>query len=189
MASAVGVEQRALEVVSSFEEAHVATRPRIIHSDSVFRLGIWQNVLLVDVAGDIDLPHMQRMGRAHEEVLEQFPQGIVTLGVIRAHVPIASGESRAESARFIKALGHKLRRTVLVLENKGVTAQLLLTVIRGINVIARNPKLVVMPTIQDAILNVAPMVEGVPQAHVLQELTEVVAALREGYATSSAMSA
>ena len=82
-----------------------------------------------------------------------------------------------------------MRRTVLVLENKGVTAHLLQTVIRGINVIARNPKLVVMPTIQDAIVNVAPMVEGVAQAHVQQELSEAVAALREGYATSSAMSA
>lgn len=167
----------------------MAARARIIHSDSVYRLGIWQNVLLITVAGDIDLEHMQRMGRAHEEVLGQFPQGIVTLAVIGAQVPIASSESRAESARFVKALGASLRRTVMVLENKGVTANLLQTVIRGINVVARNPKLVVMPTIQEAIANVAPMVEGVPREQAQHELAEAFAALREGYATSSAMSA
>ena len=167
----------------------MAAEPRIIHSDRVYRLGLWENVLLIEVAGDIDLAHMRRMGKAHEDLLALYPQGIVTLGIIGAQVPIASSESRAESARFVRELGHSLRRTVMVLENKGVTAQLLQTVIRGINVIARNPKLVIMPSIPDAIANVAPLVEGVPQGQVQAALSEAVAALRRGYAASTAMSA
>ncbi|HKU44530.1 MAG TPA: hypothetical protein VJR89_40495 [Polyangiales bacterium] len=167
----------------------MAARPRIIHSDNVCRIGIWQNALLIDVARDVDLEHMQRMGKAHAEVLADYPQGMVTLAVVGAQVPIATSESRAESARFVKALGDSLRRTVLVLENQGVTAQLLLTVIRGINVIARNPKLVVLPTVSDAIANLAPMIEGLPQAQVQAEMSEAFAVFREGYATSSALRA
>ena len=152
-------------------------------------MGTWHNVLLVEVASDIDLEHMKRLGRAHEELLVEYPAGMVTFAIIGEHVPIASNESRAESARFVRALGQSLRRTVMVLENKGVTAQLLQTVIRGINVIARNPKLVIMPTIASGIASVVTMVDGLPQNDVQAGLTEAVAALRAGYSTKTAMSA
>lgn len=152
-------------------------------------MGTWHNVLLVEVARDIDLDHMKRLGKAHEDLLVDYPAGMVTFAIIGENVPIASNESRAESARFVRALGQSLRRTVMVLENKGVTAQLLQTVIRGINVIARNPKLVIMPTVESGIASVVTMVDGLPQSEVQAGLTQAVAALRAGYATKTAMSA
>jgi hypothetical protein len=141
---------------------------------------------LVEVAADIDVEHMRRLARAHDELLAQWPDGIATLSVVREGVPVASTASRDESARFIKALGPSLRRTAMVLEGRGMISQLLTTVIRGINVVTRSQKLVIAPSIQEAVASVAPLVDGILPAQASSQLAEAMYALRAGYRMSAA---
>lgn len=77
-------------------------QPEVVHSDNVFRVAYWHNAVIVDVRGDIDLAHMQRLGRAYQALVERYPEGIVCCAFLRAEVPVSSREVRAESARFMR---------------------------------------------------------------------------------------
>jgi len=161
-------------------------KPRILHSDAVCRIGTWHNILFCEVARDIDLEHMQLQGKAYAELARQYRrEGIASLSIVRAGVPVAAADARQESARFLKALGDSLHRTVIVLEDHGLLAQMLQTVIRGINVIIRNSKVVMSPSEEDAVASLAPLVQGVPEARARAELGEALATFRAGYEQSS----
>ncbi|HKO94597.1 MAG TPA: hypothetical protein VJU61_25760 [Polyangiaceae bacterium] len=167
----------------------MSIKPRIIHSDQVFIVGSWNNILLADVGRDIDFEHMKLLGQAHKKLLEQHPSGIATLSFVRPGVPVASSAAREESARFIKALGDSLRRTAMVLEEQGTVVQLLTTVIRGINVITRNSKLMVCHTAEKGVEAIAPLVDGVPKHQAAAELARMVKAFRATYAPALAVAA
>lgn len=161
-------------------------KPRILHSDEVCRIGAWHNILLCEVARDIDLEHMQLQGKAYAELARQYrPEGIASLSIVRAGVPVAAADARHESTRFLKALGDSLVRTVIVLEDHGLVAQMLQTVIRGINVIIRNSKVVISPNEREAVAALAPLVHGMPQAEARAELGEALAIFRAGYEQAS----
>lgn len=113
-------------------------QPEVVDSDHVFRVAYWHNAVIVDVGGDMDLVHMQRLGRAYRDLLAQNPGGIVSCAFLRAEVPVSSAAARAESARFMKELGDSILRVAMVSEHRGVLMQMITTIIRGINVIARN---------------------------------------------------
>jgi hypothetical protein len=167
----------------------LSIKPRIMHSDQVFVIGSWNNILLADVGRDIDFEHMKLLGQAHKQLLQQHPGGIATLSFVRPGVPVASSAAREESARFIKALGDSLRRTAMVLEDQGTVVQLLTTVIRGINVITRNSKLLVCQTADKAVEAIAPLVDGVPKQQAATELSRVVRAFRATYTPGLAAAA
>jgi hypothetical protein len=160
----------------------LATPPRIVFSDEVYRLGIWHNVAVTDVAGNVDLVHMKRLGRSYRELAAGYPRGIVTCAVIRAGVPVAAADARDESARFITELGDSVLRMGMIIEEKGVMAQVLRTVIRGINVVTRNTKLVLFDSVDDVARALAPLVaHPQPNADVRAELSAAIAALRKDY--------
>ena len=160
-----------------------------MHSDQVFVIGSWNNILLADVGRDIDFEHMKLLGQAHKQLIEQHPGGIATLSFVRPGVPVASSASREESARFIKALGDSLRRTAMVLEDQGTVVQLLTTVVRGINVITRNSKLMVCHSAEKGVEAIAPLVDGIPRHQAATELARVVRAFRAAYAPGMAVAA
>lgn len=155
--------------------------PRIVHSDEILRIGTWQNVAIADVSGDLDLVRMKRLGRAYRELLPEFPKGICTFSVIRESTPIASDEARNEAARFIKELGDSCLRMAMVIEHRGLMAQVLRTIIRGLNVVTRNTKLVMFDEMKDAIDSIVPLVvptqDGV---NVAPELRAAVSSVCDG---------
>ena len=159
----------------------MALAPRIVHSDEILRIGTWQNVAIADVSGDLDLVRMKRLGRAYRELLPEFPKGICTFSLIRESTPIASEEARNEAARFIKELGDSCLRMSMVIEHRGVMAQVLRTIIRGLNVVTRNTKLVMFDDTREAIESIAPfVVPTLPGANPVPELRAAVSAVCEG---------
>ena len=161
-------------------------RPRVLHSDSVYRLACWHNAVLVDVAGNIDLHHMKRLGRAYRELLVEYPNGILSCAIIRPGVPIAAADARTESARFMKELGESLLRVAMLIEDQGVLAQVMQTVIRGINVLARNPKLMLFRSLDEAASSLAPLVATAPGSDVASELLAAIALVRSDYVPETA---
>jgi len=164
--------------------------PRVVHSDQVFRIAYWHNAAIVDVGGDMDVLHMKRLGRAYRDLLKDHPEGIVSCSVMRPDVPISSADARDESARVLKELGDSLLRVAMVPEHQGVVAQVISTVIRGINIVARNPKLVLFRTLEDATKSLAPLVKRqAPVADTAVELLAAVNAVRQDYDPRGAGSA
>lgn len=156
--------------------------PRIITSDDVYRLATWQNVTIAVFAGDVDTVRIMRIARAHRELAIEYPKGIVAFTIVRPGVPIASQGARDEAAKFIKELGGVLQRSALVLEDTGIMAQVLRTVVRGINIVTRNPKLVLCTELDDAIRSLTPLVAPPqPGSDVRAELAAAVAKVRKGY--------
>lgn len=151
-------------------------QPQVVQSDAVFCLAFWHNAVILDVRGDIDLAHMQQLGRAYQTLLDKYPDGIVCCAILRAEVPVSSREVRAESARFMRELGNSLLRVAMVSEHRGMLVQMMSTIIRGINVVARNPKLVMLRSTQEAAQSLAPFVQSKTSA---RETTESLIAVIE----------
>jgi hypothetical protein len=156
--------------------------PRIIHSDEIFRLATWQNVTIAIFAGDVDVNRMRRVARAHRELAATYPNGIVSCTIIKPGVPIAGQDTRDEAVTFMKELGDSLVRSALIIEDTGIMAQVIRTIVRGFNVIRRNTKLVLCTEIDEAIGSLAPLVVPTqPNANVRAELAAAVAEARKGY--------
>jgi hypothetical protein len=157
-------------------------QPEVVDSDHVFRVAYWHNAVIVDVGGDMDLVHMQRLGRAYRDLAEKSPGGIVSCAFLRAEVPVSSAPARAESARFMKDLGNSILRVAMVSEHRGVLVQMITTIIRGINVVARNPKLVVLRSVEEVARVVAPLVHSKGSTPETPEtLMAAIAHVRRGY--------
>lgn len=164
----------------------MAITPRIICSDDVCRVAVWQNVAITDVAGDMDVAHMKLLGKTYRELTGSFPEGILTCAIIRPGVPVSSSEVREEAARFITELGPSILRMAMLIEDKGVMAQVLRTIIRGLNVVTRNTKLVLYNNIDEAVRALAPMTALTsPGADMRGELATAIATVRQGYATEA----
>lgn len=129
-----------------------------IHNDSTLFIGFWQNVAILDIGADVDLPHMQLVGSAYRTLLEKYPSGIAALVVIRAGTPVASAEARAESARFTKELGDQLLHVAMVIEEHGVIAQMLRSVVRGLNALVRQTRLSLFDDVQEAMRAMLPVI-------------------------------
>ena len=156
--------------------------PRIVHSDEVVRLATWQNVAITDVRGEMDVVRIQRLVRAVKALVAEFPNGIVTCAFIRENTPVGSKEARNEAAKFVKDLGDSCLRMALVIEERGIMAQVLRTVVRGMNVITRNTRLVLFNEPGEAVDALAPLVVS-PRlgTDVAAELRAAIAAIRDGY--------
>jgi hypothetical protein len=164
----------------------VPVAPRIVQSDSVFRIAFWRNVVIIEVAGKIDLLHMRQLARRYREALVENPAGILSFAVLRAGVPIAPADARAESAQFMKDLGDSVLRVGMTIEAKGVLAQAMHTVIRGINVLVRKPRLVIYRSVEEAVTSLAPLVvASEPGADLPAELLAAVRLVRSGYEPQS----
>ena len=62
---------------------------RIVHSDAHHCVASWRNVLIVDIAGDIDVERTRGIARAIRNLLEIYPDGFVEIALVRASTPAA----------------------------------------------------------------------------------------------------
>jgi hypothetical protein len=135
-----------------------AACPAVFFADSVFCVTFWQNIAIVDSRGLVDLEHMLILERAYQALARRFTGGIVSCVVVQPGTPVSPAGALKESARFMRDLGNAMTRIAVVIEDVGIAAQVFRTVIRGINVVIRDNKLVVVGDLQSAIDVLSPLV-------------------------------
>ena len=134
-------------------------RPAIFHADNVYCITFWQNVAIVDARGMIGVPHVLTMEKAFRTLARRFADdGIVSCLVIQPGTPISPPDAIKEGARFIRDMGRSLVRAAVVIEDVGVVAQLLRTVVRGVNLINHDNKVLSMDHIAGAVDAIAPFI-------------------------------
>jgi hypothetical protein len=159
------------------------TAPRIVHIDAVHCIGYWHNVAIVDIAGDLDPVRMRAVGEAYESLRQSYPQGMVAFVIAQPNSPVAGDKARAEGTLALKRLGDGLLQIFVVIEERGVLANLLRSVMRGINVVVRNSRMSVADTVEEAVHAAAKYIElPQPRAAVEQQLGEAVQAVRHTFA-------
>ncbi|HMI87645.1 MAG TPA: hypothetical protein VK550_26345 [Polyangiaceae bacterium] len=128
-----------------------AACPAVFYADSVLCITYWQNLAIVDTRGAVDVPHMLILERAYQALAQRFTGGIVSCVVIQPGTPVSRPDALKESSRFMRDLGSAMIRIAVVIEDVGVAAQVFRTVVRGINVVIRDNKLVVVADVASAI--------------------------------------
>jgi hypothetical protein len=132
--------------------------PAVFYADSVLCITFWQNLAIVDARGLVDVGHMLTLERAYQALAQRFTSGIVSCVVIQPGTPVSPADALKESARFMRDLGTSMLRIAVVIEDVGVAAQVFRTVIRGINVVIRDNKLVVPGDLSAAIDVLSPLI-------------------------------
>jgi hypothetical protein len=161
-----------------------AACPAVFFMDSVFCVTLWQNVAVVDVRGRVDVPHMLILERAYQTLAKRFSAGIVSCVAIQPATPVSPPDALKESARFLRALGSAMLRVAVVIEDVGIAAQVFRTVVRGINVVTRDNKLVVLGDLHGAVDTLSSLIVPATGAmNVAQALGTVVQSTRERYAS------
>lgn len=155
----------------------IAPEPFLI--DRVCSIAFWHNVLIVDVAQDLDVEHTKALWEAHRQLASRHPAGIVALSIVRADVPISSAEARNENVLGLQDLGDRLRHTALVVEARGVVAMMLKSVVRSIGMLRRNNRISYPEDIERAILTLQPhVVPATPSKELASEFARAVAMVR-----------
>ena len=164
-----------------------AACPAVFHVDSACCITFWQNLAIVDSRGLIDVPHMLTVERAYQALAHRFSGGIVSCVMVRPGTPVFPPDALKESARFLRDLGDALLRIAVVIEDVGVAAQVFRSVVRGINVVMRDNKLVVLDKPTAAIDLLAPLiVPATEEMEVAQSLPAVLHSARARFATRAA---
>jgi hypothetical protein len=148
-------------------------------SSGCLQVEFWRNVVVIDWHAEVDLESMRTLGHGYQTLSKAHPKGIVGLCMVRAGVPISSPEARAESVSFIKGLGDSLLSLVSVIEDEGMYAEFMRTILRGVNVMSRAAKIISVPTLEEGMQRALPFVKRTsPRDDVSGELRGVVAAVR-----------
>src|SRR3954464_10790994 len=144
-------------------------------SDEVCCIAFWNNVVLIDVDGEMSAMRMRMVARSYGELLTKYPR-IASIVVMRPGNPVASSAARAEATRFMKEYSASLVHVSVVIEAQGIVAQMLRSVIRGINVITRNTNMTIEADVESAIRMVVPaVITTAPPDHIASELSAALA--------------
>jgi hypothetical protein len=161
------------------------TAPNVVSVDEVHCVAYWHNVVIVDIGGDIGLVHMRALGEAYEALRQSYPKGIAALVIAQPNTPVGGEDARGEGARMLKAMGDGLLHICVVIEERGVLAPLMRSVLRGVNVIVRNARLSIAETVEEAAKGVTKHVAlSQPKAAVEQELLAAIESVRRTFASS-----
>jgi hypothetical protein len=154
----------------------------MVFKDDAMCIATWHNVSIQDYAGLMRVTHAREIRRCYQAILAQHPTafGLVCL---RAGVPLADAEARAESSKMLKELGRRVAKSVIVIEEQGTQAAVLRAVTRGINVLTGNVNIFVAASVADGARLLWPLVrtragESVTEAELLAEVKRV----RESFA-------
>ncbi len=158
--------------------------PAVFYADGVLCITFWQNIAIVDCRGLVDTEHMLTLERGYQALAQRFTGGIVSCVVIQPGTPVSPPDALRESARFMRDLGHAMTRIAVVVEDVGIAAQVFRTVIRGINVVIRENKLMVLSDLPSAIEALSPLiVPATGEMNVAAALKVVLRSARARYAS------
>ena len=162
-----------------------AACPAVYYVDSACCVTFWQNVAIIESRGLIDVTHMLTFERAYQALAQRFTGGICSCVVVQAGTPLSPPDALRESARFVRELGSALRCIAVVIEDVGIAAQVFRTVIRGINVVTRENKLVVLGDFASAVDVLTPLiVPAAGQRDVSGAVTTVLNSARARFAST-----
>lgn len=130
----------------------------VFHRSAVLHVAFFRNIPISHTAGHLRIADMRRIGDGYRELAKRCATGIAPFIVICPNTPVAEREALQESSRFMEELRHTMLSASVVIEERGVVAQMLTTVIRGINVITRDKILVVFANHEDALRATGPHV-------------------------------
>jgi hypothetical protein len=152
------------------------------YTDDHVCIAFWHNIVIIDVVDELDAPRMLTLEAAYHTLLEVYPLGIAALVVIRVGTPVSSAGARAEGARFTRELGDLILQVAMVIEERGIGAQMLRAVVRGINVLVRQPRLQLFDAVEDAVRATARYIASpLPGVDVTAELRVAVAAVHAAF--------
>lgn len=138
------------------------------------RILTWNNVVVHSIV-HADAAWARAFGAVLREQLRAYPEGVVSLAVLPKGFQLASKAVRAETARLVREAGRQVRH-MLVVEDVGLLAQLLVTVIRGVAMLGGKHVQYSLPASRTAaVIEALPMVAGQPRATTLER--ELSAAL------------
>ena len=135
-----------------------AACPAVFYADEVFCITFWQNLAIVDARGLVDVEHMLVIERAYHALAQRFAGGIVSCVIVQPGTPLSPPDALKESARFMRDLGNSVIGVAVVIEDVGIAAQVFRTVVRGINVLMRDSKLVVLDELRSSIDVLSPVI-------------------------------
>lgn len=106
----------------------------LVYDTESARIATWRNVVIqsVQVA---DLAYVQALGAVVRRQLRVSPSNVVSLALLRMGMKPAAKEVRNAMTHLLRQTEGRVRH-VLVIEDSGLLAQMLITVCRGVLMIA-----------------------------------------------------
>lgn len=130
----------------------------VCHNEPGLTVSQVGNIVIADVGGPTDAGHMRAIRACYERALRKTPT-IIGLSIIRPGTPVTRPDGLREAAAFVSAFGERVTCMPVILEDTGVPAQLLRTVVRGINSITRTRRLWLFESVDDALPAILDRVE------------------------------
>lgn len=143
----------------------------------MYRVGLWHNVVLAIIEGDMDAADVRSLGELYDALLRNFPKGIAAITVLRGHLTVGSKETNAEAQRVLTRLRSNMLHVAIVIENRGFVAQLLRSVIRTLNGVTRGTRLSIATDIHEAVRVIIPHVATTGSSSMQQLQKELMQAI------------
>ena len=147
----------------------------LVSSGDGARILTWNNVVVQSV-DRTDAAWARAFVSVMRKQLRAYPDGLVSLAVLRTGLKPASKDVRQELTRMIEEMGRRAHH-VFVVEDQGLLAQLLVTVIRGVMMLGgKQAQYALALDRADAVARALPHVRGRPRSTSLpEELSAAVA--------------
>lgn len=114
------------------------------------------NAQICIVQGDLDAAGMRCIADHYRSLSRRYADGVVGLAIIGEGTPVAGREALSEARVFLTELREAIRMIAVVIEEQGVAAQMLASVVRGLNVFSRRKRLSVVTDVREAATALAP---------------------------------
>jgi hypothetical protein len=154
---------------------------QVVQANAQLCLGLWHNIVLVDVVGVIDRENMRGIGDAYRSVLERY-EHVACVTMFRDGAVLSSPESQQQTVQLMQELGPRLVHVALVIESRGLVAQLARSALRAFSVLVRGTPMTAAREVDEAIAVIAPLVESAQSPEqVERELKAAVTRMRAEY--------
>jgi hypothetical protein len=168
--------------------------PTVLFEDAVLIVTHWHNLQIVDIGGLMLSHHVRQLRTAAPTLAARFPKGTAGLTFVRAGTPFAAKETRDELTDMMKAHKELRIQSVVVLEEPGIIAGAVRSMLRAMLVVSGNGQLAVGATFEKSVDVVLPLVRTrtgstVTRAQLDWALKQVRAAYDERSSDNGAMSA
>jgi hypothetical protein len=140
----------------------------LVYDTESARIATWRNVVIqsIHVA---DLAYVQAFGAVVRRQLRVSPSNVVSLALLHSGMKPGAKDVRSEMTRILRQTEGRVRN-VLVIEGGGVLQQMLITVCRGVLLIAGKRVVYSLHTDRNAAMTAAiPHVEGREREAILMD--------------------
>jgi hypothetical protein len=131
--------------------------PTIVETDHVLTIAHWQHVQIHYISGSCDLKQARAIHQGYLDLAARFPGGIASVSIGPSGAPLPSSAARKYFAHTLKDLEGRLVVAAVVVEGAGVWLSVAMTVIRAVNVIAKQNVIKIFANRREAIQTLAPM--------------------------------